>query len=259
LISDGHFSGVHEKGYTALCQFIKDNYEKIEGLTFNGDIFSNTVLCHWNDNDYSKQIEVKEKYKSFMHEVAKTREMIHHLVSLATGDGERTLDLIYKKGNHEISSFSKLKRKSIVHFLSNMLDLDPLLKLTENNFKIIGGKKPYFINKVPILHGHEMHRNMAFKNFGRMATIGHQHRGSCDSMGVVLPTLEDQNHVDYFQYWKSPWGVGWGVITSFKGVSEKPVNFLVKQGKYLGLKGIKKIGKLVKIVLPKQLDVFYDL
>lgn len=259
VISDGHFSGVHEKGYTALCQFIKDNYEKINGITFNGDIFDNAVLCHWNDGDYSKQIAIKEKYKSFLHEVAVTRVMIEHIVNLATGEGSRKIDLIYKKGNHELSSFKKLNRKSIVHFLSNMLNLDPLLKLSENGFQIIDGDKPYFINQVPVLHGHEMHRNMAFKNFGRLSTIGHSHRGSCDALGVILPTLEDQEHVDYFSYWKAPWSVGWGVITSFKGVSEKPVNFLVKGSRYLGLRGIKKIGKIIKTVLPKQLDVSYDL
>lgn len=266
LVSDGHFSGVHMKGYQALKQFIANNYDDIEGLIFNGDIFDNAVLCHWNDHNFAKQIKVKEEHGSFMHEVAKTRVMIRELVSLATGNFKRKIKLIYKMGNHEKSSFAKLEGKSITHFLSSMLDLDPLLELSRLGLEIIPSDKVYFVGQVPILHGHEMQRAQSYKVLGRYSTRGHSHRGSADCMGVILPTLEDQHHVGYFAFKGTierdegaPWAVGWAIITSYQGVTEKPSNLLVYNNKYIDLNGIKKIDKPTEIVLPKQLSVIYDL
>lgn len=259
LVSDGHFSGVHKKGYTAVKQFIKNNYDQIVSLILNGDIFDNAVLCHWNDGNYSKQFKIKQEHKSFIHEVAKTRAMIKELVDLATNKGQRKIKLIYKMGNHETSSFKKIESKSIVHFLSNMLDLKPLLELDKLQFEIIPPDKPFFVGQVPILHGHEMQRAQAHKTFGRLVTIGHSHRGCTDSLGVILPTLEDQDHVEYFTYFKRPWNVGWGVISEFQGVTEKTVNHLVHKDKFVDLNGIKKIDKPEEIVLPKELTVTYSL
>lgn len=266
LISDGHFSGIHMKGYQALKQFIVNNYEQIEGLIMNGDIFDNAVLCHWNDENFSKQIKIKREHKSFLHEINKTRLMIEELVGLATRNGERKIRLVYKIGNHEKSSFSKLEGKSIVHFLSNMLNIDPLLGLSKMGFEIIPSDKAYHVGQVPILHGHEMQRAQAFKTFGRMITIGHSHRGSTDCMGVILPTLEDQHHVDYFTYKGTKdrdegraWAIGWGIITNYLGTTEKPSNLLVYGNKFLDLDGVKKIDKPTEIVLPKQFSVTYDL
>lgn len=259
LISDGHFSGVHNKGYQALKQFIAGNYDVIEGLIFNGDIFDNEVLCHWNDGNFGKQIKIKEHSHSFIHEVAKTKAMIKELVSLATNNGKRKIRLVYKIGNHENSSFKKLEAKSITHFLSNMLDLDPLFELTKQGFEIIPTDRPFKVGDVAIIHGHEMHRQSMFKNFGRKSTIGHSHRGSADCMGVILPTLEDQDKATYFSYYKRAWAVGWGIITNCNGVTEKPSNLLISGDKYLDLDGIKKIERTTEIVAPKQLSVSYDL
>ena len=259
IISDGHFSGVHKKGYTAAKQFIKNNRKQIASFILNGDIFDNAVLCHWNDGNYLKQFKIKEKHKSFIHEVAKTRVMIKELVNLVTDNGKRKIKLIYKMGNHENSSFKKLESKSIVHFLSNMLDLKPLLELDKLEFEIVPADKPYFVGQVPILHGHEMQRAQAHRTFGRLVTIGHSHRGSTDAIGVILPTLEDQDHVEYLTYFKRPWIVGWGVISELQGVTEKTVNHIVYKDKFVDLDGVKKIEKPEEIVLPKELTVTYSL
>jgi metallophosphoesterase superfamily enzyme len=266
LISDGHFNGIHIKGWTALKQFILTNRNNIDDLILNGDIFDNAVLCHWNEGNFAKQIKIKDKYTSFLHEIAKTKMMIKELVDLVTDNNKRKVRKIYKMGNHEISSFKKLESKSIVHFLSNMLDVDPLLGLSAQGFEIIPGDKVYRIGQVPILHGHEMPREHAFKVLGRMTTIGHSHRGSADAVGVILPTLEDQSHVDYFTYTGSQesnmgrgWAVGWGIITMYQGITEKTVNILVYKDKYVDLDGIKKIKNPKEIVLPKQLTLTYDL
>ena len=259
IVSDGHFSGVHKTGYTALKDFIVKNRKNISSLIFNGDILSNDVLCHWNDGDFSKQFEILQKHKSFLHEVAKTRAMIHELVGLASNGGKNKIRLIYKLGNHEISSFKKLGRKSIVHFLMQMLDLDRLLELSDVGFEMVDGDKPYFIGDVPILHGHELTRPYAHKVLGEKTTIGHSHRGMIDNMGVILPTLEDQDETDYFTYYRRPWAVGWGVITEYKGQTEKPEVCYVHEGKYFDFNKLTKITKPKEIVVPKQITLTYNL
>lgn len=259
LVSDAHLISVDKKAYSALLQFIIKNRDDIASLIFNGDFFSNSVLSHWNEKDIKKQIDMAKLYKSFLHEVARSRALIHEITNYTTDNGKRNIRKIYKMGNHEINSFKKIKAKPLIHFLDNMLDLDPLLELSKLGFEIISSKKPYFVAGVPIIHGHEMSRLQANRILGYKTTVGHFHRGTVDNLGVILPTLEDKEDIDYIPFHKNAWTAGWGIITEYKGQAEKPELILVYDNKFFNLEKIVEAKKMGDFSTPKQITITYNL
>ena len=259
LISDAHLIGVDKAAYSGLLQFIVKNRDDIVSLIFNGDFFSNSVLSHWNERDISKQIDIKQIHKSFLHEVAITKQLIEEITEYATDNGRRKIRKLYKMGNHEVNSFKKLKSKSLIHFLDNMLDLDSLLGLSEKGFEIVKGKKPYYVNDVPIIHGHEMSRVQAHRILGGKTTVGHWHRGTQDNLGTILPTLEDSSDVEYMNYWKTAWTPGWGLITEYKGQTEKTELILVYNNKFYNLEKLVKTKKMGAFDIPEEITITYKL
>jgi hypothetical protein len=259
LVSDAHMLGIDKKGYSALLQFIVKNRDDIASLIFNGDFFSNSILSHWHERDIKKQIDMKQLHKSFLHEVAITRQLIKEITEYTTDNGRRNIRKVYKMGNHEINSFKKLKAKPLIHFLDNMLDLDPLLELSKQGFEIITGKKPYYVNDVPILHGHEMSRLQAMRILGGKVTVGHWHRGTIDNLGTILPTLEDSSDVDFLSYWKNAWTAGWGIITEYKKQTEKTEIILLNDNKFFNLEKVVKAKSMGNFELPKEITVTYSL
>jgi hypothetical protein len=259
LVSDAHMLGIDKKAYSGLIQFIIKNRDDIASLVFNGDFFSNSILSHWNERDIKKQIDLKQLHKSFLHEVAITRQLIKEITEYATDNGRRNIRKVYKMGNHEINSFKKLKAKSLMHFLDNMLDLDPLLELSKQGFEIISGKKPYFVNDVPMLHGHELSRLQINRIWGDKSTVGHWHRGTIDNLGTILPTLEDSEDVEYMPYHKTAWTPGWGIVTEYKGQSEKTELILVYNNKFYNLEKIVKTKSMGNFEMPKEITITYKL
>src|SRR5690606_25207237 len=121
------------------------------------------------------------------------------------------------------------------------------------------GDKPYMVATVPILHGHEMSRVQANKVLGYKATVGHFHRGTIDNLGVIIPTLEDQEHVDYFTFHRQPWTPGWATITEYKGHAEKPELVLLYNEKFYNFEKIVKAKSMGTFTKPKEITVTYKL
>ena len=242
IISDGHFSTVNRDAYSALLQFVAENRKKIKRIVFNGDFLGADTICHWNKFDVSEQIRVKKHMQSFLHEVALTRGMIHEILEYARGEEGKKFELIFKKGNHEISSISKITKSSITHFLDTMFDLEALLDLQD--FTIVDGKKPYKIGDTPFLHGHEQGREAFYRNFGYKSTIGHSHRGVLDSIGAILPGMEDQDKVTYYDYHRRPYPYGFAILTEYQGRTEKPEFILLNDSKFYNLDKIVKVQHL---------------
>jgi len=256
VISDVHVAHMNNETFSTLISFIKKYKDRIASFSIDGDFFDNNLLSHWDDKQILNQIENKIKYKSFLHEIALAREVLLKFKSVLNPKTK----LIFKLGNHDVNSLKKFVNKSLVHFLSNMLDLKNLLELEKLGFKVIGDKEPYQIGDVYLYHGHEITRNKARGNFSRKNVSGHWHRAKIDNNGVVLPTLQDTLNVDYMSYYKQEWSNGWAVLTEDnKGIVESPELILLKNGKYNDFNGISRTSKKQNIQVPKEITLEYTL
>lgn len=256
LASDVHAAHMDKATFSSFVNFLTTHSDRIETLCINGDFFDNNLLSHWDEKKVLNQIENKAKYKSFLHEIALAREILKQMLKPL----KKGTKLIFKLGNHEINSLRNLTNRSLIHFLSNMLDLDNLLELSDLGFEIIGGKKPYKIQDISLYHGHEMTRPKALGNFTRKNVSGHWHRAKIDNYGVVLPTFQDTGDVDYMRYHMQDWSNGWGVITEDKnGFVESPELILMHSGKYNDFDGIVKASTKNLVKMPQKITLNYKL
>jgi len=256
LVSDIHAAHMDKTTFASFIKFITKYSDRIKTLCINGDFFDNNLLSHWDEKKIQNQIENKEKYKSFLHEVALAREILKQILKPL----KKGTKLIFKLGNHEINSLKNLTNRSMIHFLSNMLDLDNLLELSDLGFEIVDGKKPYKIQDISLYHGHEMTRPKALGNFTRKNVSGHWHRAKIDNYGVVLPTFQDTGEVDYMRYHLQDWSNGWGVITEDKnGYVESPELILIHSDKYNDFDGITAVSKKDIVKMPKEITLQYKL
>jgi hypothetical protein len=258
IISDAHVKIMDKRAFAGLLFFISKHKSRIKSISLNGDFFDNKLLSHHEEHNISGQIENKIKHKSFLHEVAHSRQVISMILN-ELGNFKNKVKLYFKMGNHEVNSIKKITQKSITHFLDTMLDLETLLGLKDLGFEIIHSKKPYYIGNIPIYHGHEMRRDKASRVLGRESVCGHSHRGTIDNLGTILPTLQDVSSADYLPYYMEPWTTGWAFLQEYKGFVSRPELILFKNNKFFDLEKITLMDKPVKQELPKHLNITFKL
>jgi len=258
LINDVHSDSIDKKAFNGLLWFIQKNADRIKSININGDFFDNALLCHHNENKIDYQIKNKLRAKSFLHEIAQARGFLEDIIS-RLGKNKDNVKLRFKYGNHELNSIKRLLNKPTVHFLDNLLDFDKLLGLSEMGFEIIEGNKIFHVGSIPVFHGHELTRVQASKILGRSSVSGHLHRGKIDNYGTMVPTLQDQEKVDYLRYHKTDWVTGWGVIMEFQGITEKPELVLINKNKFFDFEKIVKINNPYKEREIKEIKITYKL
>jgi hypothetical protein len=258
LISDVHAKIMDRKAFNGFLYFLDKHKNNIKSVSINGDFFDNKLLCHHDEHNISGQIENKIKHKSFLHEVAHSRQILQMIVD-ALGKQRKNIKLYFKMGNHEVNSLNNIKKKSLTHFLDTMLNLETLLGLEDLGFEIIHSKKPYFIGGIAIYHGHEFRRDKASRNHGRESVCGHSHKSIIDNLGTVLPTMQSPVEADYLSYHIEPWTIGWGVLQEYKGHVTRPELVLYKDNKFFDFKEIKRISAPIVESPVKQITITYNL
>jgi len=209
LASDLHVSHMDMNCFSAFLNYLERRKDDISVLHLNGDFFDNAVMSHWNEQKIGEQIRISKDSKlgCFLHEVHRARVAIDMIVSRLNPDTE----LYFKWGNHEINSLEKIKNKSLMHFLSAVLNLEDLLDLNKYGFKTIGSKDCFWLGDLPILHGHELSPNQARQNLGRKVVMGHSHQCKIGNYGTVLPSMHKKDGVGYANYHYQNWAPGWGI------------------------------------------------
>jgi len=256
LASDLHIQHMDMFCFTGFLNNLEKEKERIDLLYLNGDLFDNALLSHWDENKIGEQINNKLEFKSFLHEVAKAKEALRMIVSRVRPDTK----LFFKWGNHEVNSLNKLKERSLIHFLDNMLNLKDLLGLEELGFKTIDSRESFKLGDISIIHGHEMSPAQARRNFGRKNIRGHSHQCKIDNLGIVLPSMQKNDTADYMPYKVQNWSPGWAVSSMLDGVIEKPEFILMHNSNtYYDFDGKVTIDKPIDIVVPKKFDASWDL
>lgn len=257
LLSDLHTETMDLVAFNGMIQFITKHSSRIKSLCINGDFLDNVLINHHDEDKIKTQIENRERYKTFLHEIANARQILETIVK-ALGPNKK-IRLLFKYGNHELNSIKKVLNKPLIHFLDSLLNIDSLLGLSEMGFEIIEGKAPYYIGDIPVFHGHEMSRPKASSVLGKSVS-GHWHRGKIDNDGVMLPTMQDQKKVDYLRYHITDWTTGWGVsVETENGVVEKPELIIVQDGKYFDFEDIKATKEYLKPKSPEKINITYKL
>jgi len=256
LASDLHIQHVDMHCFTGFLNHLEKMKDRVDVLYLNGDFFDNALLSHWDEHRIGEQIKNKIEFKSFIHEVARAREALRMIVARVNPGTE----LYFKWGNHEINSLKKIKDRSLLHFLDNILNLEDLLGLEELGFQTIDSRKSFTLGDIPILHGHEMSPAQARANFGRKNIRGHSHQCKVDNDGIVLPSMQRNGTADYCPYAIQNWAIGWGVSSIVDGVFEKPELILMHDEKsYYDFDGRVYIDKPVEINIPDKFLMSIDL
>ena len=254
VLTDFHVLSHSEAGFWAFIDFIKNNKNRIKSLTLNGDFFSNKVISHHQDKNIKLQAEMKAQGMSFIKEISIARDYMCRIVKELSPDTAR----YFKMGNHEKNSIDKFLSKATNHFLDDMMNLDTLLGLTANNFKIIENKELHHIGDATIIHGNELQNAEARKLAGPKLIRGHSHLLDIGTHGVTLPGMEEPDQANYLPTKYVKWAIGWGVSTEYKGVTSLPHPMLVRHGKYFDFHKVKKI-KIKKLIHSKTLTVEYKI
>jgi len=198
LASDMHASHMDMNCYSAFLNYLERRRETTDVLYLNGDFFDNAVMSHWNEQKIGEQLRISKDSQlgCFLHEVHRARVVLEMITSRLKPDTE----LYFKWGNHEINSLEKIKNKSLMHFLSAILNLEDLLDLKKFGFTTVDSKDCFWLGDLPILHGHELRPNQARQNLGRKVVMGHSHQCKIGNYGTVLPSMHKKEGVGYANY-----------------------------------------------------------
>jgi len=256
LASDLHIQHMDMYCFTGFLYNLEKMKDSVDILYLNGDVFDNALLSHWDEKRIGEQIKNKIEFKSFLHEVARAREALRMIVSRVNPGTQ----LYFKWGNHEVNSLNKLKDKSLIHFLDNILNLEDLLGLEDLGFKTIDSRESFKLGDISMLHGHEMSPAQARRNFGRKNIRGHSHQCKIDNNGIVLPSMQRNDTADYMPYAVQNWSPGWAISSIVEGIIEKPELILMHDEKsYYDFEGRVHIDTPLEIVIPKKFLMSWDL